>query len=428
MWRKCPKIVDSNLDVRGAIAAVAIALFVSATCKVATANPPSFDAQAVPVRARDLGVPFHGTPGTYNAITDVAGLEVGQTTLISGDGKLIVGKGPVRTGVTVILPTGRMGNDAVAAGRAVINGTGEWTGMLMVDETGLLFGPIALTGTGNISVVREALIDWAIRPGYIPQGEWFTRLLPAVGETLDLRLNDVFGHHLTREDVFAALNGATSGRVSEGNVGGGTGMVSYQFKGGIGTSSRVVNVDGKRFIVGVLLQANHGRRSDLRIAGVPVGEEITDLMPTATATGARAASDDQPGEPLKNSCLIVIATDAPLLPHQLQRLARRAALGLGRNGSFAGDLSGELALALSTTNRIAYTQGWKTMSIINDKNEAVFDALFQATVDATEEALVNQLVAARTMTGANGMTVFALPHERLVELLKKYHRYSPPPH
>jgi L-aminopeptidase/D-esterase-like protein len=381
---------------------------------VTQAASPSATVSDASARARDLGVPFHGKPGTFNAITDVSGVEVGQTTLISGDGKLVVGHGPVRTGVTVILPTGKKGNDAVAAGRAVINGTGEWTGMLFVDETGYFFGPIALTGTGNIGVTHQALVDWAIRPGAVQHDEWFTRLLPPVGETLDMPLNDVFGHSLSKEHVLAALNGAAGGVVAEGAVGGGTGMIAYDFKGGIGTSSRVVAADGKQFTVGVLLQANHGTRRDLRIAGVPVGQEISDLMPT------------EPEPAKKSSCLVVIATDAPLLPHQLQRLARRASLGFGRNGSFGEDFSGELVLAFSTTNRFAFTQGWKQMSIINDANERVLDALFEGAVDATEEALVNQLVAAKTMSGADGVTVYGLPHDRLVTLLKKYGRYSPP--
>jgi L-aminopeptidase/D-esterase-like protein len=381
---------------------------------VTQAASPSATVSDASARARDLGVPFHGKPGTFNAITDVSGVEVGQTTLISGDGKLVVGHGPVRTGVTVILPTGKKGNDAVAAGRAVINGTGEWTGMLFVDETGYFFGPIALTGTGNIGVTHQALVDWAIRPGAVQHDEWFTRLLPPVGETLDMPLNDVFGHSLSKEHVLAALNGAAGGVVAEGAVGGGTGMIAYDFKGGIGTSSRVVAADGKQFTVGVLLQANHGTRRDLRIAGVPVGQEISDLMPT------------EPEPAKKSSCLVVIATDAPLLPHQLQRLARRASLGFGRNGSFGEDFSGELVLAFSTTNRFAFTQGWKQMSIINDANERVLDALFEGAVDATEEALVNQLVAAKTMSGADGVTVYGLPHDRLVALLKKYGRYSPP--
>jgi L-aminopeptidase/D-esterase-like protein len=391
-------------------------LFLTLACVVTRAAPANAAAADATVRARDLGVPFHGTPGSFNAITDVPGVEVGQTTLISGNGKLVVGKGPVRTGVTVILPTGNVGNDAVAAGRAVINGTGEWTGMLFIDETGYFFGPIALTGTGNIGVTHQALVDWAIRPGVVQPDEWFTRLLPPVGETLDLPLNDVFGHALTKEHVFAALNSAAGGAVAEGAVGGGTGMISYEFKGGIGTSSRVVTVDGKRFTVGVLLQANHGRRRDLRIAGVPVGQEIPELMPSWKTPAA------------KSSCLVTIATDAPLLPHQLQRLARRAALGFGRNGSFGEDFSGELVLAFSTTNRFAFTQGWKQMNIVNDANEDVLDALFEAAVDATEEALVNQLVAAKTMTGADGVTVYALPHDRLIGLLKKYGRYSPARH
>ena len=389
-------------------------LFPMLLCGAPTAAAASAIDGAASARARDLGVPFHGTPGTSNAITDVPGVEVGQTTLISGAGPLVVGHGPVRTGVTVILPTGKTGNDAVAAGRAVINGTGEWTGMLLIDEIGYFFGPIALTGTGNIGVTHQALVDWAIRPGAVQQDELFTRLLPPVGETLDMPLNDVFGHPLTREHVLAALNSAAGGRVAEGAVGGGTGMISNEFKGGIGTSSRVVTAEGKRFTVGVLLQANHGTRRDLRIAGVPRGSGDLRVVPTWKTPSA------------KSSCLVVIATDAPLLPHQLQRLARRAALGFGRNGSFGEDFSGELVLAFSTTNRFAFTQGWKQMSIVNDANEEVLDALFEAAVDATEEALVNQLVAAKTMIGADGVTVYALPHDRLIAVLKKYGRYSPP--
>jgi L-aminopeptidase/D-esterase-like protein len=373
-------------------------------------------------RARDLGVPFDGEPGLNNAITDVAGVTVGQTTLIRGQGSLKRGKGPVRTGVTVVFPLGASGRDAVAAGFATINGTGEFTGVHMIDETGLFFGPIALTGTGDLSVVHQALIDWASQPGRLPESEVFTRLLPVVGETLDIRLNDVFGHPMTEADVFAALDGARGGMVDEGNVGGGTGMVAYGFKGGIGAASRVVKVGSKTYTVGVLLQANHGRRQDLRVAGVPVGQEIRDLRPTK----GEPAPGNVPNDGPKNSLLIVIATDAPLQAHQLQRIARRAALGVGRDGSIGGDYSGEFALAFSTTNTLPFEGPPRTTEPINDNQMDVMDALFEATVQSVEEALINQLVASTTMTGVNGATVYSLPHDRLITLMKAYGRYRAP--
>lgn len=373
-------------------------------------------------RARDLGVPFDGEPGVNNAITDVGGVTVGQRTLIRGQGPLIRGKGPVRTGVTIIFPLGVSGRDAVAAGFATINGTGEFTGVHMIHETGLFFGPIALTGTGNLSVVHRALVDWASQAGRLPEGEVFTRLLPVVGETLDIRLNDVFGHPMTEVDVFAALDGARGGAVEEGNVGGGTGMVAYGFKGGIGTASRMVKVGGKSFTVGVLLQANHGRRQDLRVAGVPVGQEIRDLRLMQRGPPAGTAPNDAP----KNSLLIVIATDAPLQPHQLQRIARRAALGVGRDGSTGGDYSGEFALAFSTTNTLPFEGAPRTREFISDNQMDVMDGLFEATVQTVEEALINQLVASTTMIGVNNATVYGLPHDRLVALMKTYGRYRMP--
>jgi L-aminopeptidase/D-esterase-like protein len=374
--------------------------------------------------ARQLGVPFNGTPGHYDAITDVPGVEVGMTTLIRGEGKLVRGQGPVRTGVTVIFPLGRSAAEGVAAGRAVFNGTGEFTGMEMIDETGLLFGPVALTGTGNIAVVRQAIIDWSARPGFLPPRDRIARLLPAVGETLDLGLNDVFGHPVTPDDVYAALDSASGGPVAQGNVGGGTGMVSYGFKGGTGTASRVVRVGGRSFVVGVLIQANNGARRSLTIAGVPVGHEITDLEPRfgGPRLGDTTGSDGL----VKRSLLIVIATNAPLVPHQLRRLARRAGVGSARLGSFGGNLSGDFAVAFSTAARFDDRGTPVTTTVLNDWNMADMNALFEGVAQATEEACVNALVAARTMSGANGSTVYGLPHDRLVALLEKYGRYSPP--
>lgn len=360
-------------------------------------------------RARDLGVPFDGTPGKFNAITDVPGVLVGHTTLISGDGKLEVGKGPVRTGVTAILPSGKDMSKAVAAGRAVINGTGEMTGSWVIDEVGAFSGPVMLTGTSSVGVVHHATSKW-IRDRYPPE-LWSTGLIPVVAETLDVYLNDVWGYHVKDEDVFKALDSAAGGQVAEGNVGGGTGMVAYAFKGGIGTSSRIVNVQGKSYTVGVLLQANHGHRKDLKIAGVPVGAEIPDLMPTRETAGKD-----------KNSLVIIIATDAPLGPQQLNRLARRAVLGVGRGGSTAGYMSGELVLAFSTTNAIELGQEVQTIESPTYWNRDVLEGLFDATVEAVEEALVNCLVAAKTMTGANGLTVYELPEDRLQAVLRKYNR------
>lgn len=370
-------------------------------------------------RARDLGVPFEGVPGLCNAITDVPGIEVGQTTLIRGDGKLQTGRGPVRTGVTIIHPLGKSGLDAVAAGFSVINGTGEFTGTRMIEETGLLIGPIALTGTGNIPVVSQTMIDWATRPGYLPPDQVYWHLLPVVGETLDIPLNDVFGHVMTPADVIAALDSAKGGAVREGNVGGGTGMIAYGFKGGIGSASRVVRIGGKSFTVGVILQANNGRRSDLRIAGVPVGENIADLAPETKVTPAATSE-----RPAKNSLLIVIATDAPLQPHQLDRLARRAALGVGRNGGTAGDISGEFALAFSTTNTSPLSGVSQSKAQINDLDSDTMSGLFSAAVQAVEEAIINQLVASETMQGADDVIVHGLPHDRLERLMKRYGRYT----
>lgn len=360
-------------------------------------------------RARDLGVPFEGTPGPNNAITDVEGVLVGHTTLISGDGALDVGKGPVRTGVTAILPLGKDISRTVAAGRAVINGTGEMTGSWLIDEIGAFTGPVMLTGTSSVGMVHHATSKW-IRDNY-PEEIWIAGLIPVVAETLDMPLNDVWGYHVKEEHVYQALNSAASGPVAEGNVGGGTGMIAYTFKGGIGTSSRIVKVKDKTYTIGILLQANHGGRERLRIAGVPVGREIPDLMPS------RPESDTE-----KNSLVIIIATDAPLTAHQLNRLARRASLGVGRNGSVAGNMSGEIVLAFSTTNTIAIGQQTNTLESPTAWNGDTLNYLFKAVVDGVEEALVNCLVAAETMTGANDLTVYELPEDRLQEILRKYNR------
>jgi L-aminopeptidase/D-esterase-like protein len=360
-------------------------------------------------RARDLGVPFEGTPGPMNAITDVAGVMVGHRTLIGGSGEVIIGEGPVRTGVTAILPLGRDFSRQVAAGRAVINGTGEMTGSWLIDETGYFGGPIMLTGTTSVGMVHHATTRW-IRDQQ-PPAQWFSGLIPVVAETLDIHLNDIWGFHVQPEHVFDALDSASGGRVAEGNVGGGTGMIAYAFKGGIGTASRRVSVGEETYTVGVLLQANHGKRENLLIAGVPVGREIPDLMPSRESAAAE-----------KNSLVIILATDAPLTPTQLRRLARRAALGVGRGGSIGGYMSGELALAFSTGNTIAIGQQQQTLTSPTAWHGEALNGLFKAAIQATEEALVNTLVAAETMTGANNLTVHALPEELLQSILRRYNR------
>ena len=351
-------------------------------------------------------------PGPLNSITDIRGIEVGHTTLISGEGKLQVGVGPVRTGVTAILPRGKQSsNDPVFAGWFSLNGNGEMTGTTWVEESGFLEGPIMITNTHSVGVVRDAVIAWRVKQGRPdPSGYWWS--LPIVAETYDGFLNDVNGFHVKPEHVFQALDGAKTGPVPEGNVGGGTGMVCYGFKGGIGTASRKLDQNAGGYTVGVLVQANFGRRNQLRIAGVPVGMEITE--------GTRSSNPAGPlGEDV-GSVIIVVATDAPLIAHQLKRLARRAALGVARTGSTSGDGSGDIFVAFSTANpEAAKTTGTVQLTMLpNDRMNPVFEA----TVQATEEAIVNALVAAETMTGADNHKVIALPHDRLKEVMRKYNR------
>lgn len=357
-------------------------------------------------RARDLGIPFDGTPGPLNAITDVKGVEVGHTTLISGEGKLQVGAGPVRTGVTAIFPRGKESRDKVFAGWFSLNGNGEMTGTTWVEESGFLEGPVLITNTHSVGVVRDATIAWRVKHGPPDEsGYWWS--LPVVAETYDGYLNDVNGFHVKAEHVFHALDSAHGGPVEEGNVGGGTGMVCHEFKGGIGTASRVVNLKEGNYTVGVLVQCNYGVREELRIAGMPVGREIP---------GKKVWDDDT------GSIIVVVATDAPLLPHQLKRLARRVSLGLGRNGSYSGDGSGDIFIAFSTANPgVAGAKGLKQLTMLpNDQ----LDPVFKAVVQSVEEAVDNALVAAETMTGINNHKVIALPHDQLREVLKKYNRLA----
>jgi len=393
----------------------------------ATAIPSA--AQTRP-RGRDLGIPFTGRSGPLNAITDVVGVAVGHVTLIEGDGKLVPGKGPIRTGVTAILTRPRGNWDPVFAATFNQNGNGDMTGINWIKESGFLEGPILLTGTHSVGTVRDAAIQWQLK-----SGREFTFTYPVVAETFDF-LNDANGEHVKAAHAFEALDRAKPGPVEEGAVGGGTGMGCNGFKGGIGTASRVLLPPEGGYTVGVLVQCNYG--GDLRILGVPIRSEITDLrtctglpqplsrpwtagIPPCPASGGGAVDDgsiaDHEG---RGSIIVIVATNAPLLPHQLERIARRVSLGLGRLGSFAGNSSGDLFLAFSTANADAAKPDG-TPSLVMLPNDRI-DPLFQATIDATEEAVVNAMLAAQTMTGADGIRVFGLPGDRVVAALRKYNR------
>jgi D-aminopeptidase len=354
-------------------------------------------AAAAEPRARDLGIPFDfGPPGRWNAITDVPGVEVGHVTLIEGDS--------VRTGVTAVLPRGKgeSSRDQCFGGFFSLNGNGEMTGTAWLEESGLLEGPVMITNTNSVGVVRDAVIAYAARR-WGPKGYQELWSLPVVAETWDGHLNDIYGMHVKAEHAVQAIDGAASGPVTEGSVGGGTGMICYEFKGGMGTASRVLAAEGGGYTVGVLVQANFGLRHQLRIAGLPVGRELREGLVYSKEKG---------------SIIIVVATDAPLLPHQLKRLARRAALGLARTGSVAGNGSGDLFVAFSTANpKAAQTQGVTGLEMLpNDR----MGPLFEATVGATEEAVVNALVAGRTMRGHEGHEVLGLPHEKVREILRRH--------
>jgi D-aminopeptidase len=358
-------------------------------------------AQAKP-RARALGIPFDGTPGRLNAITDVAGVEVGHATIVRGDGPLVIGQGPVRTGVTAVWPRGKTWQP-VFAGWFAGNGFGEMTGAPWVMEGGVLGGPVMITGTYSVGAVRDAVNSWFqdVAKREIP---WHQ---PVVGETSDAFLNDGLGQHVTKAHVFEALDAARGGAVPEGNVGGGTGMVAHGFKGGIGTASRRVGSN----MLGVLVQANYGTREQLTIAGVPVGREIS---------GAERLRGARPPADRDGSIIVVVATDAPLLPHQLERLARRVPMGVARLGSVASNGSGDIFIAFSTANPGAAAEtGVTALSWLPNGDLTPF---FAATIEATEEAIVNAMVAAETMVGINGNTVPALPTDQLRAILTKYNR------
>lgn len=359
------------------------------------------------VRARDLGVPFDGIAGPLNAITDVAGVEVGFVSIVRGEGPLVKGVGPVRTGVTAILPRGG-GFDPVFAATYALNGNGEMTGIHWIEESGFLETPIMITNTFSVGVVRDAVVAWMDSTGYNADpegGMWYT--YPVVAETYDV-LNDILGQHVTRAHAFEALDNARGGPVAEGNVGGGTGMIAHAFKGGTGTASRITPAG---HTLGVIVQANYGGRRGFTVAGVPVGKEIPDLLPNYDAL-------------THGSIIVVVATDAPLVPQQLQRLAERVPLAIGRMGGLGTNGSGDIFIAFSTGNSGAWS-GRPTASLDMLPNGGM-NPLFEATVQATEEAILNAMVAAETMTGRDGLTAHALPHDRLQEALRKYNRWVDP--
>jgi L-aminopeptidase/D-esterase-like protein len=356
------------------------------------------------VRGRELGLPFPGTPGRWNAITDVAGVEVGQMTLISGEGPLRVGHGPVRTGVTAILPRGKAkAHVPCAAGYYSLNGNGEMTGVVWIEESGELQTPITITNTHSCGVTRDATIRWLVGRGVGTGQDWG---LPVAAETYDGDLNDINGFHVTAEHTVAALDSACTGPVAMGSVGGGTGMLTYDFKSGNGSASRVVEIAGQRYTLGVFVQSNFGRREDFTVLGVPVGRHLPDGKLRGKEQG---------------SVIAIVATDAPLLAHQLKRIARRVPLGLARTGTVGNNSSGDIFLAFSTANEQGFAQrgGLTHMAALGNGD---IDQLFLATVEATEEAVIDAMLMAETMTGRDGNTAVALPSAALMDLMRKYQR------
>lgn len=362
-------------------------------------------------RARDLGIPFNGTPGAFNAITDVKGVEVGYSTIISGSGKNIRGKGPVRTGVTAILPRGR-NNNPVFANWYSLNGNGEMTGTTWITESGFLETPIMITNTNSVGVVRDAVLKWFVKTGWYKENFWYT--YPVVAETYDGFLNDIYGFHVKEENAFEALDSAKSGFLKEGNIGGGTGMMCLGFKGGTGTASRIVKIKDSTYTVGVLVQSNFGSKRNLTIAGVPVGIELKDTL-NNEFKGAPDYRQEGDG-----SIIVVVATDAPLLPHQLKRIAARVPLGIGIVGGKGENGSGDIFIAFSTGNPSAFQRSGFTK--LDELPNDLINPLFDATVQATEEAIINAMVAAETMEGINGNKSYGLPHQLVVDILKKYNR------
>lgn len=364
------------------------------------------------LRARDIGIPFSGTVGTFNSITDVKGVEVGYSTIISGKGKNTIGKGPVRTGVTAILPRGR-NNNPVFANWYSLNGNGEMTGTTWVTESGFLETPIMITNTNSVGVVRDAVLKWFVKEHWYKEDWWYT--YPVVAETYDGFLNDIYGFQVKESNVYEALNSAKSGRIQEGNVGGGTGMMCLGFKGGTGTASRIVKTGDSIYTVGALVQANFGRKESLKIAGVPVGKELENTVGSELKLPSQSYRQEGDG-----SIIVVIATDAPLLPHQLKRIASRVPLGIGNVGGYGMNSSGDIFIAFSTANPTAFQR--KDSSTVKMLPNDLIDPLFDATVQVVEESIINAMIAAETMEGVNGNKSYALPHQPVIDILRKYKR------
>lgn len=363
------------------------------------------------LRAREIGIPFEGITGKFNAITDVKGVEVGYSTIITGNGENIRGKGPIRTGVTAILPRGRI-NNPVFANWYTLNGNGEMTGTTWITESGFLETPIMITNTNSVGVVRDAVLKWFVKTGWYKEDFWYT--YPVVAETYDGFLNDIYGFHVEEKHAYEALNSAKTGPIAEGNVGGGTGMMCLGFKGGTGTSSRVVRIKDSSYTVGVLVQSNFGDKRKFQIAGVPIGRELKD---TLNYEFKAAPSYRQEGD---GSIIVVVATDAPLLPHQLKRIAARVPIGIGIVGGRGENSSGDIFITFSTANPTAFQR--ENFTKVDELPNDLINPLFDATVQAVEEAIINSMVAAETMEGINGNKAYALPHKSVIDLLKKYKR------
>ena len=363
-------------------------------------------------RARDIGLPFNGTTGKFNAITDVKGVEVGYSTIIYGAGKNILGKGPVRTGVTAILPRGKT-NNPVFSNWYSLNGNGEMTGTTWITESGFLETPVMITNTNSVGVVRDAVLKWFVDRHWYKENFWYT--YPVVAETYDGFLNDIYGFHVKESNAYEALDSAKTGYIKEGNVGGGTGMMCLGFKGGTGTSSRVVKIKDSTYTVGVLVQANFGRKSALTIAGVPIGKELKDTLNNELKLPPASYRKEGDG-----SIIVVVATDAPLLPHQLKRIAARVPLGIGIVGGRGNNSSGDIFIAFSTSNPSAFQRN--DLTRVEQLPNDLIDPLFEGTVEAVEESIINAMVAAETMEGINGNKSYALPHKLVIDLLRKYNR------
>lgn len=366
-------------------------------------------------RARDIGIPFAGTPGAFNSITDVKGVEVGYSTIISGSGENIVGNGPVRTGVTAIFPRGKTKKfSPVFANWYSLNGNGEMTGTTWITESGFLETPIMITNTNSVGVVRDAVLKWYVDTDWYNGEDWWYTY-PVVAETYDGFLNDIYGFHVKEGHVLEAINNASDGRITEGNVGGGTGMMCLGFKGGTGTASRLVQIGDSTYTIGVLVQANFGRKLSLTIAGVPVGRELADTLNNEFKLPPQSYRKEGDG-----SIIVVVATDAPLLPHQLKRIANRVPLGIGNTGGYGSNGSGDIFIAFSTANTNAF-QRYEFTQVEVLPNDFI-SPLFEATVQSVEEAIINAMVAAETMEGINGNKSYAIPHQPLIDILKKYNR------